>query len=208
MDIRGERRIPAPQRIVWAALNDPQVLQACLPGCIALARASDTEMQGVVNTYIGTVSAKLACSATLADADPPHSGGLLVEARDHMAGPISIQVGFSLTEDAAFTVLRYHVTGSAGGEFANQPASTARDYLEAFLNRFTAEAASTPEVAAGGVARAFAATANVSAHQGNPPAIASALGAIPAEIGGYPIVFWIGSALFLAIFFLVFSAYL
>ena len=33
MDMTGERRIPAPRQKVWYALNDPQVLKACIPGC-------------------------------------------------------------------------------------------------------------------------------------------------------------------------------
>ena len=32
MDMTGERRIPAPREKVWEALNDPDVLQASIPG--------------------------------------------------------------------------------------------------------------------------------------------------------------------------------
>ena len=33
MEMSGEQLIPAPQQTVWDALNDPQMLKACVPGC-------------------------------------------------------------------------------------------------------------------------------------------------------------------------------
>ncbi|MBS41330.1 MAG: carbon monoxide dehydrogenase, partial [Rhodospirillales bacterium] len=33
MDMTGEYRIPAPREKVWEALNDPEILKICIPGC-------------------------------------------------------------------------------------------------------------------------------------------------------------------------------
>ena len=38
MEIKGEYRIAAPRDKVFAALNDPAVLQACIPGCESLEK--------------------------------------------------------------------------------------------------------------------------------------------------------------------------
>ena len=48
MDIKGEYRIEAPREKVFAALNDPEVLKACIPGCESLEKLSDTEMTAKV----------------------------------------------------------------------------------------------------------------------------------------------------------------
>ena len=43
MDMTGERRIAAPREAVWAALNDPEILRSCIPGCETLVKESDTD---------------------------------------------------------------------------------------------------------------------------------------------------------------------
>ena len=48
MEMSGEFRIPAPIEKVWAALNDPEVLQQSVPGCQSIVKLSDTEMEGAV----------------------------------------------------------------------------------------------------------------------------------------------------------------
>ncbi|MEO1113033.1 MAG: SRPBCC domain-containing protein, partial [Pseudomonadota bacterium] len=40
MDMSGTRRIPAKREAVWQALNDPEVLKACIPGCESLEKTS------------------------------------------------------------------------------------------------------------------------------------------------------------------------
>ncbi len=45
MEIKGEYKIAAPRDKVFAALNDPAILQACIPGCESLEKTSDTEMK-------------------------------------------------------------------------------------------------------------------------------------------------------------------
>ena len=36
MTMSGEQQLPAPRETVWAKLNDPEVLKACIPGCESL----------------------------------------------------------------------------------------------------------------------------------------------------------------------------
>ena len=72
MDIKGEYRIAAPRDKVFAALNDPEVLKTCIPGCESLEKASDTEMTAKVKLRIGPVSASFSGKVTLSDIDPPN----------------------------------------------------------------------------------------------------------------------------------------
>ncbi|WP_336493024.1 SRPBCC domain-containing protein, partial [Methylobacterium nigriterrae] len=47
MDMQGEERIEAPIQKVWEALNDPEVLKECIPGCESLEKKSDTDLEAV-----------------------------------------------------------------------------------------------------------------------------------------------------------------
>ena len=58
MDMTGERYIPLPQQRVWEALNDPEVLKACIPGCESIEKVSDTEYKVAMTAAVGPVKAK------------------------------------------------------------------------------------------------------------------------------------------------------
>src|SRR5438876_1134102 len=58
MEITGEQLIPLPQAEVWRGLNDPEVLKACIAGCEAIERVSDTEYRVVMVASVGPVKAK------------------------------------------------------------------------------------------------------------------------------------------------------
>ena len=71
--ITGEYRIAAPRETVWAALNDTDVLKACIPGCEELERLSETEIDARVAAALGPVRATFATRIQLADMKPPES---------------------------------------------------------------------------------------------------------------------------------------
>ena len=58
VDMQGEERIEAPVAKVWEALNDVEVLKACIPGCESLEKTSDTNMAAVVSLKIGPIGAR------------------------------------------------------------------------------------------------------------------------------------------------------
>ena len=70
MEMSGEHRIAAPREKVWAALNDPEILKASIPGCQALEKHSDTEMTAKVVTKIGPVKATFNGEVTLENIEP------------------------------------------------------------------------------------------------------------------------------------------
>ena len=69
MEMTGERRIPAPRQQVWEALNDPQVLQASIPGCESVERVGDDQFQAKVALKLGPMSAKFGGKVKLANAE-------------------------------------------------------------------------------------------------------------------------------------------
>ena len=58
MVMTGEVQLPASREVVWAKLNDAEVLKASIPGCEELVKLSDTEMTAVATTKIGPVKAR------------------------------------------------------------------------------------------------------------------------------------------------------
>ncbi len=212
MDMTGERRIPAPRDAVWAALNDPVVLRACIPGCESLEKTSDTDMTGTVAMKVGPISARFSGRVQLTDLDPPNGYRIVGEGAGGAAGFAKGGADVRLTEDGAFTVLDYAVQAQVGGKIAQLGArlvdATAKSMADAFFNRFVAEVAATPpgELASEGLVGAAAALAE--RPQPPSPAALGMMSLIPREPLGFPRVAWVGGVIFLLIFILIFSAYL
>jgi uncharacterized protein len=118
MEMSGEERIPASQADTWAALNDPEMLKACVPGCDSIERVGDEEFQVLMVARIGPVSAKFKGKLTLSDLNPPNSYALAFEGQGGAAcfgkGSASVQ----LSPEGEGTLLRYQVKASVGGKLA------------------------------------------------------------------------------------------
>ena len=72
MDMTGTQHIEAPRDVVWAALNDVEVLKQSIPGCQSIEKVSDTEMNAKVTLKVGPVKAAFTGKVTLSDLDPPN----------------------------------------------------------------------------------------------------------------------------------------
>ncbi len=148
MEIKGEYRIPASREKVFAALNDPAVLQACIPGCESLEKVSDTELKAKVRMRIGPVSAAFSGKVTLSDIDPPNGYRISGEGQGGAAGFAKGGAVVALTEDAGQTVLKYDVDAQVGGKIAQVGArlidGTARKLADEFFGKFAAMVGGPP----------------------------------------------------------------
>lgn len=115
----GEYEIGAGRELVWEALNDPEVLAACIPGCQSIERASDTHFDAQVKAKIGPVSAMFSAALDLEDLNPPQSYSIVGAVKGGAAGfgkgQAEVQLE-ALAEDR--TRLTYTVKGSVGGKLA------------------------------------------------------------------------------------------
>ena len=212
MDMTGERRIPAPRQKVWDALNDPLVLKACIPGCESLEKTSDTDMRATASIKIGPIAARFTGKVQLSDLDPPNSYRISGEGQGGVAGFAKGGADVHLSDDGAFTVLKYDVKAQVGGKIAQLGArlidATSKQMADMFFDRFSAAVAEPAAPAAavlGDVPGETPAAAPVRPRT-KPPSI-SIFDMIPAEPFGYPRVAFIGGALWLAVFVLVFKSY-
>lgn len=143
MEMNGEQRIPASREVVWAALNDPDILKACIPGCQELIKSSDTNMTAVAVIKVGPVSAKFQGAVTLSDLDPPNGYKITGEGQGGVAGFAKGSALVRLDEEAGETLLCYQVSADIGGKLAQLGGrlidATARKMSDAFFKKFSEE---------------------------------------------------------------------
>src|ERR1700754_1905867 len=118
MTMSGEYQIAAPREVVWAKLNDPEVLKASIPGCESLEKTSDTEFQAVAVTKIGPVKAKFKGKVKLSDLDPPNGYRISGEGEGSVAGFAKGGATVALAEKDGGTLLSYNVEAQIGGKLA------------------------------------------------------------------------------------------
>jgi carbon monoxide dehydrogenase subunit G len=220
MDMTGERRIPATREKVWAALNDPDILKASIPGCETLVKESDTDLRATASVKIGPISAKFAGKVQLLDLDPPNGYRIAGEGQGGVAGFAKGGATVNLTQDGEATILTYDVKAQVGGKIAQLGArlidATAKQMADAFFDRFAALVSPVPTRT----------MANADPFLTDPDVIGAAVGGrplpptpapmpaislfslIPSEIMGFPLVAWGGGVVFLAIMVLMFGSML
>jgi carbon monoxide dehydrogenase subunit G len=141
----GENRIPASQEKVWAALNDPAVLKASIPGCQALEKTSDTEMTATVQAKVGPVKATFNGHVTLSNIDPPNGYTITGEGKGGVAGFAKGGADVKLTPDGDGTLLAYKVNAQVGGKLAQIGGrlidATAKQMADQFFTAFAANVA-------------------------------------------------------------------
>jgi hypothetical protein len=140
MDMQGEYRIPASRETVWDALNDPEVLKACIAGCESLERTEDGGFEATVKAKVGPVKATFKGAVRLENVNPPESYTIVGEGKGGAAGFAKGGADVKLTEDEGETILNYTVNAQVGGKLAQIGArlvdSTAKKYATDFFEKF------------------------------------------------------------------------
>lgn len=118
MQMTGEYRIPAPRQAVWEALNDPEILKQCIPGCEEMNRTEEGGFEAKITAKVGPVRAKFGGKVELSDIDPPNGYTISGQGSGGAAGFAKGSARVSLAEDGAETILTYTVDASVGGKLA------------------------------------------------------------------------------------------
>src|SRR5262245_13581255 len=118
MTMTGEVQLPASREMVWAKLNDPAVLKACVPGCEQLDKTSDTEFQAVASIKVGPVKARWKGKVRLSDLDPPNGYKISGEGEGGVAGFAKGGATVALADKDGGTLLTYKVEAQIGGKLA------------------------------------------------------------------------------------------
>ncbi|MBD25616.1 MAG: carbon monoxide dehydrogenase [Candidatus Marinimicrobia bacterium] len=145
MDMKGECVIPAPRKMVWAALNNVEILKTSIPGCQSIQRLSDTEIEAVVMAKVGPVKATFKGLVILSELDPPNGYTIRGEGKGGAAGFAKGGAKVKLVDDSGGTLLSYDVEAAVGGKLAQIGGrlitSTAKKLADEFFAKFSEIAA-------------------------------------------------------------------
>jgi uncharacterized protein len=136
----GEQRIAASRRRVWEALNDPDILRQCIPGCQSLEKEADERLKATVAIKVGPISARFNGTVTLSDLDPPNAYMIAGEGQGGAAGFVKGNAKVRLSDDAGSTLLSYEVDAQVGGRLAQLGGAiidaTAKQLAGSFFKKF------------------------------------------------------------------------
>jgi len=119
MEMTNTRVVPAPPDRVWDALNDPDALKACIPGCESMERVGGDEWRTTMAAKVGPVSARFSGKMKMTDSTPPTGYTLKFEGQGGAAGFASGEAKVTLLPaDGGQTALTYVVRAQVGGKLA------------------------------------------------------------------------------------------
>lgn len=142
MQMSESRTIAAPPAVVWAALLDPDVLKAAVPGCESLTGNPDDGFTAEVVQKVGPVKARFTGKVSLTDRVEPDSLTLTGEGSGGVAGFAKGEARVRLEPVPEGTVLHYDVEAKVGGKLAQLGSRIidgfARKMADDFFARFQA----------------------------------------------------------------------
>jgi carbon monoxide dehydrogenase subunit G len=152
MEIIGKQVIPVPRDVVWAALNNPEVLKACLPGCESVELTAPNEFKVAIKTVIGPLRARFQGSLRMSEVDAPSSCLMHFEGQGGAVGFGKGSANVALRDTPEGTELTYEARAQVGGKLAQVGSrlidSVAKkmtdDFFKAFRQQLVPDAA-TPD---------------------------------------------------------------
>lgn len=144
MELSQKVEIPLPATEVWRALNDPDILKQCLPGCEAFDRIGDNTFQIQIKASVGPVKATFNGEVELTDINAPHSYTLVGAGKGGVAGfakgSAQVQLDAVSRDTGEATVMTYLVKAAVGGKLAQigsrLVAGAAKKMAAEFFTRF------------------------------------------------------------------------
>ena len=120
MELEQTVFIPSEPSVVWAGLNDPEILKRSLPGCEHFKVIGENQFEMVVTSRIGPVKATFRGKIELSNIGPPYvingegTGGVAGFAK----GSASVELKPEQEEGIEGTALSYAVSAKVGGKIA------------------------------------------------------------------------------------------
>ena len=153
MELQGERLIPASVDTTWAALNDPEVLKACIAGCESVERTGDDAFAAVVALKVGPVSARFKGNLQMTNIQAPNGYTINFDGQGGVAGFGKGSADVALTAQGEQTLLKYNARATVGGKMAQIGSrlidATAAKITEDFFKAFEAHLQASAPVPAG-----------------------------------------------------------
>ena len=118
MQLSDHQEISASPETVWAAILDPEVLKACVPGCESMTGSVDEGYEAVVVQKVGPVKARFTGLVKLSDIVPVKAVTISGEGKGGPAGFAKGGAKVALEPSGEGTLLSYEVDAKVGGKLA------------------------------------------------------------------------------------------
>ena len=145
MKLDGSRLLPGKRPDVWRALNDPELLKACIPGCELLTGNANESFEMRIVASVGPVRARLSGRLGMTDVIVDESYTLKFDLRGGAAGFGRGELQVRLQDEPCGSSLYYVADARVGGRIAQLGArlieGTARRLSEEFFERFATQIA-------------------------------------------------------------------
>lgn len=219
MDMQASRQLSVSQQQAWDALNDPDVLKLCIPGCNSIESTGENQYAIALSLKIGPVSAKFNGTITLSDIQAPESYTLAFEGKGGAAGFGKGTAKVTLTPNEQGCELGYTVHATVGGKIAQMGQrlidGTAKSMADDFFKRFdqemqrrypsATEVANAAEVSVDSTEPGAGAETGSTAHSAPAQATASAGSQTKTPTGKLPA--WLWAAVAAAVAIILISSY-
>ena len=117
MKLTGSYKLNVKKEIAWQALNNPDILKQCIPGCESFEKKSDTIFNATATNQIGPMNATFSGTVTLSNIQDNQSYTLSGEGQSSI-GFVNGSADVKLTEENESTTLSYEVDVNVGGKVA------------------------------------------------------------------------------------------
>ena len=117
MKLSGSYKLNVKKELVWKALNDPNILKQCIPGCEFFDKINDTEFNATATNQIGPMNATFSGVVKLSNIQENQSYTISGEGQSSV-GFANGNADVKLTEENGTTILYYEVDLNVGGKIA------------------------------------------------------------------------------------------
>ncbi len=140
MNFNGSQHIHASRAEVWRRLNDPLILQQCLPGCEQYQQQPDGSYDAVIVAAIGPVKARFKGTARFSEHQEEVGYRMEGNGNGGIAGFGKLSADVRLEDIDGGTALHYAATAQLGGKLAQVGSrlvgTVANKFLAEFFARF------------------------------------------------------------------------
>ena len=117
MKLTGFYKLNVKKEIVWNALNNPEILKQCIPGCDSFDKENDNTFNASATNQIGPMNATFSGTVKLSNIKKNESYTLSGDGQSSV-GFANGSANVKLTEENGLTVLSYEVNINVGGKVA------------------------------------------------------------------------------------------
>jgi len=147
MKFVGYYVISAPREAVWSALNDTEVLKACIPGCDHIEWMDDVSLEATIKVNLGVANPKFVGDLNLSNIDPAKSYTLSGQGRGGLLGLAKGFADIELDDHLEGSTLKFSAYGEVSGSIekigSKLVSGTAQKVIDRFFVHFAEQFGAT-----------------------------------------------------------------